>query len=185
MAEWLRRVIRNHLEEIPREFESLCCRNFFFVALAFTRRCAWLDIRGTRWHGARGAMDSASDFESGGCGFESRRACFYQLTRLSAVSIAVFFFASDGNGRGFNCRASSFLFFFFFSVGSERWSVCAESAPHKTKQSTTGGPFIFPVTQTAEPLTRSSAKIGTIQRRLAWPLRKDDTHKSRMYHFLL
>src|SRR5690348_14037552 len=26
-------------------------------------------------------------------------------------------------------------------------------------------------------------KIGTIQRRLAWPLRKDDTHKSRMYHF--
>ena len=28
MAEWLRRVIRNHLEEIPREFESLCCRLF-------------------------------------------------------------------------------------------------------------------------------------------------------------
>lgn len=25
----------------------------------------------------------------------------------------------------------------------------------------------------------SSAKIGTIQRRLAWPLRKDDTLKSR------
>ena len=25
----------------------------------------------------------------------------------------------------------------------------------------------------------SSVKIGTIQRRLAWPLRKDDTHKSR------
>ena len=24
-----------------------------------------------------------------------------------------------------------------------------------------------------------SVKIGTIQRRLAWPLRKDDTHKSR------
>ena len=35
-----------------------------------------------------------------------------------------------------------------------------------------------------EPRKRSSAKIGTIQRRLAWPLRKDDTHKSRMYHFL-
>ena len=28
-------------------------------------------------------------------------------------------------------------------------------------------------------------KIGTIQRRLAWPLRKDDTHKSRMYHFFV
>ena len=25
----------------------------------------------------------------------------------------------------------------------------------------------------------SSVKIGTIQRRLAWPLRKEDTHKSR------
>ena len=30
-----------------------------------------------------------------------------------------------------------------------------------------------------DPLRRSSVKIGTIQRRLAWPLRKDDTHKSR------
>ena len=28
-----------------------------------------------------------------------------------------------------------------------------------------------------------SEKNGTIQRRLAWPLRKDDTLKSRMYHF--
>ena len=28
-------------------------------------------------------------------------------------------------------------------------------------------------------LRGSSDKIGTIQRRLAWPLRKDDTHKSR------
>jgi hypothetical protein len=28
-------------------------------------------------------------------------------------------------------------------------------------------------------------KIGTIQRRLAWPLRKDDTHKSRTYHFFV
>jgi len=31
-----------------------------------------------------------------------------------------------------------------------------------------------------DPLRRfPSVKIGTIQRRLAWPLRKDDTHKSR------
>ena len=30
-----------------------------------------------------------------------------------------------------------------------------------------------------EPLRGSSDKIGTMQRRLAWPLRKDDTHKSR------
>ena len=33
-----------------------------------------------------------------------------------------------------------------------------------------------------DPLRRSSVKIGTIQRRLAWPLRKDDTHKSRSVH---
>ena len=32
---------------------------------------------------------------------------------------------------------------------------------------------------TQEPPRWSSVKIGTIQRRLAWPLRKDDTHKSR------
>jgi hypothetical protein len=33
---------------------------------------------------------------------------------------------------------------------------------------------------TLDPLRRfPSVKIGTIQRRLAWPLRKDDTHKSR------
>ena len=31
----------------------------------------------------------------------------------------------------------------------------------------------------------SSDKIGTIQRRLAWPLRKDDTHKSRSVHNFL
>ena len=30
-----------------------------------------------------------------------------------------------------------------------------------------------------DSLRGSSDKIGTIQRRLAWPLRRDDTHKSR------
>ena len=35
-----------------------------------------------------------------------------------------------------------------------------------------------------DSLRGSSVKIGTIQRRLAWPLRKDDTHKSRsVNHF--
>ena len=33
--------------------------------------------------------------------------------------------------------------------------------------------------QLSDSLRGSSVKIGTIQRRLAWPLRKDDTHKSR------
>ena len=31
----------------------------------------------------------------------------------------------------------------------------------------------------SDSLRGSSVKIGTIQRRLAWPLHKDDTHKSR------
>jgi hypothetical protein len=36
-----------------------------------------------------------------------------------------------------------------------------------------------------DSLRGSSVKIGTIQRRLAWPLRKDDTHKSRSVNNLL
>ena len=36
-----------------------------------------------------------------------------------------------------------------------------------------------------DSLRGSSVKIGTIQRRLAWPLRKDDTHKSRSVSNLL
>ena len=31
----------------------------------------------------------------------------------------------------------------------------------------------------------TSVKIGTIQKRLAWPLRKDDTHKSRRVDYFL
>ena len=34
-------------------------------------------------------------------------------------------------------------------------------------------------TATLDSFRGSSVKIGTVQRRLAWPLRKDDTHKSR------
>ena len=35
--------------------------------------------------GSRGAMDSAPDFESGGCGFESRRECFFAKHFLRSV----------------------------------------------------------------------------------------------------
>ena len=50
--------------------------------------------------GSRGAMDSAPDFESGGCGFESRRECtlfvfnfvktwlHYEARRFDFASIA-------------------------------------------------------------------------------------------------
>jgi hypothetical protein len=34
-----------------------------------------------------------------------------------------------------------------------------------------------------ESLRGSSVKIGTIQRRLAWPLRKDDTQNREVVHF--
>ena len=34
-----------------------------------------------------------------------------------------------------------------------------------------------------DSLRGASVKTGTIQRRLAWPLRKDDTHNSRRYRF--
>ena len=54
---------------------------------------------------------------------------------------------------------------------------------HKRSATGAGAELSARFTEQAEPRKRSSAKIGTIQRRLAWPLRKDDTHKSRMYHF--
>jgi hypothetical protein len=59
-----------------------------------------------------------------------------------------------------------FCFFFGFSCGSRLLErhLCCQLPPSGLK----------PV---------SYDKIGTIQRRLAWPLRKDDTHKSRTYHF--
>ena len=39
--------------------------------------------------------------------------------------------------------------------------------------------LLFEQLKCLDSLRGSSVKIGTIQRRLAWPLRKDDTHKSR------
>ena len=39
--------------------------------------------------------------------------------------------------------------------------------------------IIIIMTILVDSLRESSVKIGTIQRILAWPLRKDDTHKSR------
>ena len=92
MAEWLRRLIRNQLEAIPQEFESLCCRVFIFFSFYvwYSEKCILLST----YHlliGARGATDSASDFESGGCGFESRRACFSVNPLLWAVGLVVWF----------------------------------------------------------------------------------------------
>ena len=45
-----------------------------------------------RCHCACGAMDSASDFESGGCGFESRQAFFFffYLCLLAPIALSTF-----------------------------------------------------------------------------------------------
>ena len=81
---------------------------------------------------------------------------------------------------GFGCERSRVQFpyspddFFFLPVLLRS---------HKRSATGAGAELSARFTEQAEPRKRSSAKIGTIQRRLAWPLRKDDTHKSRMYHF--
>ena len=57
---------------------------------------------------------------------------------------------------------------------------CSKSAatpPGKPAAKSCGGTQQQP--HLLDSLRGSSVKIGTIQRRLAWPLRKDDTHKSR------
>ena len=54
--------------------------------------------------------------------------------------------------------------------------------PSDTARATNGkisGYFFEAKLVHSDSLRGSSVKIGTIQRRLAWPLRKDDTHKSR------
>ena len=84
LAEWLRRLIRNQLGTFPREFESLRCRLLLILHGAkvffFSPVVPPLRIQpGAVASGTRGAMDSAPDFESGGCGFESRRVCFFSF----------------------------------------------------------------------------------------------------------
>ena len=58
-----------------------------------------------------------------------------------------------------------------------RWS----RASKQTNNCCSGQLFVMHDTLPAwlDSLRRSSVKIGTMQRILAWPLRKDDTHKSR------
>ena len=44
--------------------------------------------------------------------------------------------------------------------------------------------YIYIYIYNSDSLSGSSVQIGTIQRRLAWPLRKDDTRKSRSTNIL-
>ena len=83
---------------------------------------------------------------------------------------------SGRRGRGFDSRTAPDIYFFlFFFFCTKPYCGVLRVPAGKIRN----------VRMRSEPRKRSSAKIGTIQRRLAWPLRKDDTHKSRMYHFLL
>ena len=59
--------------------------------------------------------------------------------------------------------------------------VCVSSV-HNIPTRQTPAPQIDADASRLEPRKRSSAKIGTIQRRLAWPLRRDDTHTNREVH---
>ena len=86
---------------------------------------------------------------------------------------------SGGRGRGFDSRTAPLLFVFYFLFFSKIFFP-----PRKAFLRVWRAGYNNLLAKRSEPRKRSSAKIGTIQRRLAWPLRKDDTHKSRMYHFL-
>ena len=164
-----------HVAHSDHTLESLCCHPFCFCEAGSTKR------QGAEWAehtdsvcvtGARGATDSASDFESGGCGFESRRACFgIAVGRWSSGMIL----ALGARGRGFNSRTAPV----FAEIAVSILIICAHNeALRQLPLAHYPNRVLFDGTS-----LRSSAKIGTIQRRLAWPLRKDDTHKSRMYHF--
>ena len=60
---------------------------------------------------------------------------------------------------------------------------CLASCHHHQQTATCQAPLLQFFAKNAffisDSLRGSSVKIGTIQRRVAWPLRKDDTHKSR------
>ena len=101
--------------------------------------------------------------------------------------------ASGARGRGFDSRTAPavivLLFFFLLNLRFRFLNFLGVGYIDGVLDAHTTGEGLQAAAQTRgarkrlEPRKRSSAKIGTIQRRLAWPLRKDDTHKSRMYHF--
>ena len=69
--------------------------------------------------------------------------------------------------------------------GQTRWNINYPifQADEKNKKQKQGATHLQK--NNSDSLRRSSVKIGTIQRRLAWPLRKDDTHKSRSVSIFL
>ena len=72
-------------------------------------------------------------------------------------------------------------------VTLRRWALppCAPSGRKKWRCRHAATLDLRAIGVVLDSLRGSSVKIGTIQRRLAWPLRKDDTHKSRSVHNFL
>ncbi|RID62410.1 hypothetical protein BRARA_E01486 [Brassica rapa] len=64
------------------------------------------------------------------------------------------------------------------SQAQQRVFVSLLFIPHRLSKKLELSLYTDGVTKVIVP-SGTSDKIGTIQRRLAWPLRKDDTHKSR------
>ena len=79
----------------------------------------------------------------------------WRWSRVQRHNLIAFFFL---------IRTGGALFYFLIRIleGKWRWSWFQRQLS-----------FLFFL------IRRGTVKIGTIQRRLAWPLRKDDTHKSR------
>ena len=58
----------------PRRLHHLFVENEFYIYIqVLGEKMGFESLRAATRNRTRGAMDSASDFESGGCGFESRR----------------------------------------------------------------------------------------------------------------
>ena len=80
----------------------------------------------------------------------------------------------------FLCLLSTFPTFIIPEAMEARTRVFSSLSflPHSLRIHYTPTPYTLSVAY-ASVSSETSDKIGTIQRRLAWPLRKDDTHKSR------
>nr|PNR28162.1 hypothetical protein PHYPA_028754 [Physcomitrium patens] len=64
-----------------------------------------------------------------------------------------------------------------FSSNGVRLATARDT--HQGQHCRERNPYNTPCNLSNVVSSETSDKIGTIQRRLAWPLRKDDTHKSR------
>jgi hypothetical protein len=140
-----------------------------------------------------GPMDKAPAYGAGDCGFESRYGLFFVCFCFPCFCFWFFFFCMHSG----ICTHPVLVYL----VSSRMAQLAARVAVnHKVESSSLSlGDFflvffIFILVPWIEKkkihvyfssgvTPVSYDKIGTIQRRLAWPLRKDDTHKSRTYHF--